>query len=229
MATVDFHYIEDQELGGMGWIPIKQPKFNASTGFGVAHDTMEHFTLDGTVESEIMAFGSIFYIRVETGVIHERNFSGRSAGEILAGDISGFFGRAWSDDGRSSVLKAYEGRPRHLDSCLEHDLEECTRHAMRLLRDEIGDYGSATEWTDFRAANPSIEDNLKRWIRAGYWKCKARYKGASCHDLGDAYRQLAEQVNAIKYPDEGDRLRCTVQIEGKRPAIYVTHNNAWAL
>lgn len=228
MATVEFHYSEDQEYGSMGWIPLKQPKFNASEGLGVAHDTMEHFTLDGTMEEEMLAFGSIFYIRVETGQLLQNNYSDRSCGKILAGDISGFFRDAWSE-GSSRVLKPYVGQPRHLESYLEHDLEECTRHTMRLLRDEIGEYGTATEWQDFRAANPDIEANLKRWIRAGYWKCKARYRGVSCHDLAEAFDRIRDKVNAIKHPNEGDRLRCTVQVKNTRPVVHVTRTESWEL
>jgi hypothetical protein len=228
MATVEFHYTEDEEYGGMGWIPLKQPKFNASEGLGVAHDTMEHFTLDGTMEEEMLAFGSIFYIRVETGLLLQNNYSGYSPGKILAGDVSGFFRNAWGE-GANRILKPYQGRPRHLESYLEHDLEELCLHAMRQLRDEIGDYGTATEWQDFRAANPSIEDNLKRWIRAGYWKCKARYRGASCHDLADAFDTLVRKVKDIKCPDYGDRLRCTVQVKGTRPVVSITRTESWAL
>jgi hypothetical protein len=228
MATVEFHYAEDQELGGMGWIPLKQLAFNASEGLGVAHDTMEHFTLDGSMEDEIMAFGSIFYIRVETGYLLQNNYSGYSPGKILAGDISGFFRNAWCA-GSNRILKPYVGRPRHLDTCLEHDLEELCREAMRYLRDEIGDYGTATEWQDFRAANPSIEDNMKRWVRAGYWKCKARYRGASCFELADAFDTIVRKVKDIKHPDCGDRLRCTVQVKDSRPVVSLTRTESWEL
>lgn len=229
MATVDFHYTEDEEYGGMGWIPIKQPKFNASEGLGVAHDTMEHFTLDGSMEDEIMAFGSIFYIRVETGLLLQNDYSGYSPGEILASDISRFFRDAWWND-VTTVLKPYVGRPRHLEPYLERDLEELCAETVRVLRAEFHeDTDGDDSWWIFKAKNLDLTQRLKRWIRAGYWKCKARYRGASCHDLAEAFDTIVREVSDIKYPDEGDRLRCTVQIEGGRPVAYVTHANAWAL
>lgn len=82
---------------------------------------------------------------------------------------------------------------------------------------------------NFRQANPNIEANIKRWIRAGYWKCKARYRGVSCHDLAEAFDQVRDKVNAIKYADYGDRLRCTVQIKGTRPVVSITRTESWEL
>jgi hypothetical protein len=210
MGTVKFHYAEDEEFGSMGWIPLKQPAFNASEGLGVAHDTMEHFTLDGSMEDEIMAFGSIFYIRVETGYLLQNNFSGYSPGKILARDISGFFRNVWCG-GQACVLKPYVGRPRHLDTCLEHDLDELCRETLLLMRAELEDEGDDA-WRTFRADNLDLTQRLKHWIRAGYWKCKARYRGASCFELADAFDTIVREVKSIKGLEEGERLHCTVRL-----------------
>jgi hypothetical protein len=224
MGTVKFRYAEDEEFGSMGWIPLSQPAFNASEGLGVAHDTMEHFTLDGTMEEEMLAFGSIFFIRVETGYLLQNNYSGYSPGKILAGDVSGFFRNAWCG-GQACVLKPYVGRPRHLDTCLEHDLDELCRETLRLIRAELDD--DDADWRGFKANNLDLTQRLKHWIRAGYWKCKARYRGASCFELADAFDTIVRDVNAIKHMEEGERLHCTVRLtkvrqNDFRPVVKLT-------
>lgn len=63
-----FEWREDQELGGYGWIMKGQPTFNASTGLGIAHDTLEHFANRyGSIADEMLAFGAILRVRVEGG------------------------------------------------------------------------------------------------------------------------------------------------------------------
>lgn len=217
MPSVIFEWAEDRELGGHGWIPQVQPNFNASQGFGVAHDTLEHFDLKaGTLEEELMAFGSIFYIRVDSGHLMGRSPYARSAGYILAGDLCRFLQDHWWLQG-GRVLRAYEGRPRHMPD-LEGDLDEAIHETMRQLREEMDD----KDYREFKQANPTIKDDLRRWIRAGYWKCKARYGGVAGWRLAEAFDIIERKVDAHKYAEEGDRLRVTVRVSQAVPAVTVT-------
>jgi hypothetical protein len=214
---VTFEWGEDRELGGHGWIPVDQPNFNASQGFGVAHDTLEHFDLKaGTLEEELMAFGSIFYIRVDSGHMMGRSPMARSPGYIMAGDLCRFLCDAWWR-GEHRVLKAYQGRPRHMPD-LEADLDEAIHETMKQLRDELDDEQA---YRDFKRANPTIKDDLRRWIRAGYWKCKARYGGAPGWRLAEAFDAIEQAVDRHNYAEEGDRLRVTVRMSQAVPAVNV--------
>lgn len=218
MPSVTFQWGEDQEFGGHGWIPVDQPKFNASQGFGVAHDTMEHFNLKaGTFEEELMAFGSIFYIRVGPGHLMASNRYTQSPGKVLAGDLSRFLMEQWYQGARQ-VVQPYNGRPRHMPD-LEGDLDEAMHHTMRMLRDELGD---EREFSDFKRANPTIKDDMRRWIRAGYWKCKARYGEVSEWRLAEAFDIIQAKVDQVRYAEEGDRLRVTVRMSKAVPVVTVT-------
>lgn len=224
MPSVTFYWQEDAEYGGFGWVPAEQPKFNASKGFGVAHDTLEHFDLKaGTLEEELMAFGSIFYIRVDTGLMMERNIFAKSPGEILSGDISRFLRDRWSEvQGR--VLKPFTGRPRHLDD-LESDLDEAVLEAKKELREHEFD---PDDWRAFNNANPTVWEDLRRWIRAGYWKCKRRYRGVRNYELASAFCQIEREVDRIS-ADIHDRLKVTVRMSRKMPKVIVKHIPEWDL
>lgn len=220
MPSLTFKWALDDDFGEFGWVPIDQPKFNASRGMGVAHDTLEHFDVaSGTLEEELMAFGSIFYIRVQSGHLMERNPYSTSPGEVLAGDLSRFLTDQWYQGRNAQVIQTHPGRPRHLPD-LESDLDESVTATMRMLADDLGD----DAMREFRQANPNVRKDLRRWIRAGYWKCKAKYGSAPGWRLAEAFDTIAREVDALKHNDEGDELRVTVRLAkaNHAPTVKVT-------
>ena len=163
MIRCDFVFGEDSEFGTDGWIPKANLDFNAMNGMGVAHDTMEHFNLgEGTLEEEFLAFGSMFYIRVEGGYFHNYTRSHLRPVDHLSSDLAKFsIEKFWQGNGL--VLNDMTWRPRHLEFW-ENDLEELVQETMRLIRSEMDE----PDYRVFRRVNPNFESLLKRWIRRGW-------------------------------------------------------------
>jgi hypothetical protein len=205
LIQLDFVYAEDQEYGGDGWIPKIMPKFNASQGLGVAHDAMEHFNVAaGTLEEEILAFGAMLYMRVETGWFCQQG-SYQRAGNILGGDLARFLSDHWHQGG---MLRMVKGRPRHLEDDMEEELDSVIEETRRQLRGELGD----DDWHQFQRDTIDVWNRLRRWMRQGYWQCKRRYRGASNHDLAYAFTQIRDAVDKIKFPELGEELHVRLSI-----------------
>lgn len=205
LIQLDFVYAEDQEYGGEGWIPKLMPHFNASQGLGVAHDAMEHFNVAaGTLEEEILAFGSMLYMRVETGWFYQQG-SYHRAGTVLGGDIARFLCDRWQ---AGEMLRMAKGRPRHLEDDMEEELDSIIDETRRQLRGELDD----ADWRQFQRDTIDVWNRLRRWMRRGYWMAKRRYRGASNHDLAYAFSEIRNTVDRIKYPELGEELHVRLSI-----------------
>ena len=206
---LDFVYANDEEYGGDGWIPKLMPKFNASQGLGVAHDTMEHFDVTaGTLEEEILAFGSMLYLRVETGWFYQQG-SYHTPASTLGGDLARFLSDRWH---AGEMLKKVTGRPRHLDDDMEHELAEIIRETKRHLKSELEE----ADWRQFKYDTIDVWNRVTRWMRQGYWRSVKRFDGASNHELAYCFTTIRDTVDKIKFPDLGEELHVSIHIERGR-------------
>lgn len=219
LVQLDFAYGIDNN-GSEGWIPKLQPEFDAMSGLGVAHDSMEHFNIAaGTLEEEFLAFGSMLYIRVESGWFHYNN--NFSAAKNMAGDLSRFIYDRWMNEGEQ--LKPVKGRPRHLDETLEYELNEIARETRRLIGEEF-EYDTPESYAEFKAANINLSARIKQWIRQGYWKAKRRYRDASTFDLAECFTQIRDKVEKLtKYAQEGEELQVRVKVSRGRAIPTIKH------
>lgn len=215
LVHLDFIYGEDREYGGDGWIPKLMPEFNASQGLGVAHDAMEHFNVaSGTLEEELLAFGSMLYIRVETGWFHQQG-SWQSTGAILGGDLMNFLRERWY---QGEMLRSVKGRPRHLHDDMEEELQSIIVETRRQLESELDD-----DWLKFQADTIDVWNRLRQWMRRGYWMAKRRYRGASNHEIAYCFTEIRNTVERIKWAQPGDELRIRASIRNGRMVPAVTH------
>jgi len=220
LVQLDFAYGIDNN-GSEGWIPKIQPEFDAMSGLGVAHDSMEHFNIAaGTLEEEFLAFGSMLYIRVESGWFYSNGNYGTPA-RNMASDLARFIYERWLNDGEG--LKPVKGRPRHLDETLEHDLHEIAVETKRLIGSEF-EYDPEESYAEFKAANVYLSDRIKQWIRQGYWRAKRRYRDASVYDLADCFTQIRDKVEKLtKYAQEGEELQIRVKVSRGRAIPTINH------
>lgn len=219
MIRCDFVYGHDSEFGMDGWIPKDNPTFNASAGLGVAHDAMEHFDLKaGTLEEEILAFGSIFYIRVVGGYFHNYTRSALTPADQLSGDLSRFAVDHFWRTNKGRVLSDPGIRPRHIDGW-EDELEETAVETIAQIRSDLDD----AEYREFRRANPDFKALLKRWIRRGYAMCAKKYQRVEPHRLSDTFADIERSVEEIKYAEHGDELSVTIRIKNGWPQQKLEH------
>jgi hypothetical protein len=86
-----FEWVGDHDRGA-GWRPEGMPDLDPLRGFGVAHDAMEHFSIDSDIRNEGVAFGVILWGR-EGGGWSGWNRPGvgrQTFGEIMASDLAEF-------------------------------------------------------------------------------------------------------------------------------------------
>lgn len=205
MIKVKFAWREDEQLGGFGWIPVDQPNFNASTGRGVAHDTMEHFDLtDGSVKGELLAFGSILYTRGEGGWFW-RQFNPNIAWHMGSSLVS-VFRDAFHNGERIEVPKCHV---KPLDSCMEDEIQPAIDECMKQLLSEF----RHDEYRPDAAWYASVRKAMRGWIRRGYRKAVRRYHNADAWRLTELYGDIARKVDLIGECEVGDIL--TVQISRK--------------
>lgn len=152
MFKVCFEYREDEEYGGMGWIPKAYPMFNAATGFGLVHDVLEHFPNDEPdLVGEMKAFGSMINIRWVAGWMPYKGYNNHSPEVNMGSDIGNFLRDIHNgQDGRHfrTPPKTYKIDDEYVELVIDGALKKaygCTRssfhttkkptlcHSMRLI------------------------------------------------------------------------------------------------
>lgn len=203
----EFEWAEDEELGGEGWMLKGAPYgFNVAFGLGVAHDTLEHFPNKyGGIENEMLAFGSIMYLRAEGGYWYNVG-SFRSPAESMASDVYKFL-----VEDQELQIQPRKTRKLEEDSEPELVLADMETEFCKLWESE-GYHGDPHErWT--------LEEGLQAfrkaadWIRTGYRMAVARYPG---HPSEWAYLfdQMVREVDKQhSRADYGEILRVSVDLQ----------------
>ena len=202
-----FEWRQDEEYGGEGWIMKGKPNFNASTGNGIAHDCLEHFRNDGDdLDAEMRAFGSMLWIRVETGWFFNNGRGTLSAADNLGSDIARFLEQM--QHGELNLPKP--GRTARLDDCMEDEIEAVIIEALKMANAEMQcnadeDYQPAPFERGWET------DRMIGWMRIGYRKCAQRWKHSDAHSVAYAFDQIRALVHK-QYKDGqlGDELHIAV-------------------
>ena len=188
----------DRNAEWAGWLMQGQegnfdPMFE---GYGVAHDVLEHFTdHDSGIEDEMMAFGSIFYIRVDGGY----SFNGYSGLKNLLYEIVTFLAE-----------NSFKIRPLH--GCR---INETVRDNTLALFDHDDIQGVLRDELDLRCLPPTVTLSdahnallhALRWVSKGYAKAKRRFGSwHSYHALG-LFQGIADKVDHYReFAEAGDIL-----------------------
>lgn len=228
-----FIWGEDEEYGGMGWIPIENRDFNASRGFGVAHDTIEHFrVLDrrprAVVANELMAFGSMVYGRVMGGYWGAFKPSYHSAENIVGRDLGEFVAASLTGQGRSENFQTEIIQPpnmRRLNLNMEDYLEQIRGIAIESAWDDIKQQADGYLPDIERFTDALVKERLEmamQWLRIGYRKAQFRFFNAESYDIAALFHRVEVEVDGYKSNEQGDIL--TVEIDRKRlvPRVWKT-------
>lgn len=187
-----------------GWMPAKQPHFDPlNSGFGMCHDVLEHFSdTDETIEHEMLAFGSMLYLRAESDYWAAQGGPSRvvDPGEVMSSDIYNFL---YHDTLTQGKTLADPGRTRPLDNEVEDILWRICHHVRKECEGDNGAVPIGLETLLVRACG---------WMRKGYRKAARRWNLSLNDRLSlwmNCERELDKVVKRMAF-DIGDRLIVSV-------------------
>lgn len=210
--TRKFRYLESHDTGLQCFIPVScmhVDSFNPGEGQLVAHDTLEHFLCDGTIEDELMAIGAIHYIRADLGMLSDGEMFGKRYDfDVQATDLI----EAWRDSMRSTVRPirspiAVDGHSLWSESDVATFRQRFIERAVRDYQSDAGgaQYADPEEWDAIPGACAAFFDNGIKWIRRGYRMAERRFKQRVAslnthqeqHEAGELFWRIAKSVNDL--------------------------------
>lgn len=206
IVTRTFNWTDgsDNDIAMEGWLPawFDAKNYEPSGGLGVAHDMLEHRRSDtGEWHQELMAFGSVLYVRVIGG-----NASIRLAGpESLCEELA----RLYSESGEEPNTP-----------CLPMG-----------ARTEIVGNGQASEWisrivagvknTGYFYHEEKPDTSLwGRWIAHGYRQTQRRL-GANPFMLAQTFGEIRRKVDEYKGTSTLEYPGCQLVIKADLSRAYV--------
>lgn len=209
MFTVKFVWTKDQEYGEYGWIPKDHPEFNMVSGFGLAHDVLEHFKGDTSdLNGEMRAFGAMLLIRAEGDWQPYRGYRNRPMSEDISSDLARFIReQKWSDDRLSRPPRTYK-----LNEYVEQVIADAFAETYRIVKAENEYEHDENDKITHHEAQVFLEKALG-WMRIGYRKAARRYHNAPPHYLASLFNDIECQTYKVT-GDFGDEL--VVSVSPKR-------------
>lgn len=186
-----FKYIneaQDSTVKQSGWRLENTPDFDPMClGYGVVHDAIEHYEEgEAGIENEMMAFGSIYHIRVQ-GKWWEQFGVGIDADKMMAWDIARFLHEQNFD------VKPLPFKDDEIDKALKKFFVAARAHyAERLINFHL-----------IPADTQTMEafDSACAWMQLGYIRSVNRWNGRRPKVLTKFFNSLTKLV---------DNLNCTI-------------------
>lgn len=177
-----------------GWVPVLATGMQSmlpGNGGTVAHDTLEHFRKDGTIEDELEAFGAFFYTRLENGWGSNGDFVKTLTSDIL-------------DLRRESVARALKPLSTRPDAQMSYMDETLPLLQVKLVeafdKEVVEDDSYAHKFVDNSAWAADCIHYLrrgyrlarKRWDRPEAWK-----RGGGQHTALEVFKDIERQTNNL--------------------------------
>lgn len=213
MIHTIFDWREDKEFGEDGWIMKNQPDFNISNGRGIAHDTLEHFPGKyGSLADEMLAFGSMVYMRAETGWFAQHTNLSNPA-DHLCSDLRQFILDVHYTDDRSIELAPKTYR-------LNDDTEEIISESFAKAIKECND--RRDEGDELYKSNDTTKA-MAAFIRVGYRKASRRWsRHNDAYSVSYLFDRIAKTVDEKhKRGEFGDELHVKVNTRTLEYKTYV--------
>lgn len=180
-----FEWTDNSDYGA-GWTPTFIKGADPTTGFGAAHDCLEHFPrCIGGFEGEMMAFGAMHFVRSEypwpRGDIYY-NQKGDLANFMRSGLMYG-----------EQTLNDPGSVPTNSDYIDQSTLRKMVRAAvMEILGEEADDRHNRAYY--LRKLPPDPVNRIMGWINKGVLKAEKRYAqwGISGWQATDLFMQIEE-------------------------------------
>lgn len=185
-----FEWKDDTELGA-GWVPAWNEHLDFPTsGFGAAHDVLEHFPKLGGMQGEMMAFGAMHFVR------SEYSWSRGDIYSMQVHDIANELRNCVCDD---KQLES-PGRSRLQSDYIDADsLREAVREAVIYALGELTDADFSRK--QYRRQMPSdICQRIEGWIMKGAVAAGRRYARMGVPQgwqMTDLFNQVAEKFDQV--------------------------------
>lgn len=207
-----FEWKDETELES-GWVPAWNEHLNFPTsGFGAAHDVLEHFPKLGGMQGEMMAFGAMHFVR---GDHYDWN-----SGDIYAAQMSDI-ARELVDYTWRGELPESPGRSVLSSNYIDSDrLREMVREAVVIALDEMveGD-GVEKNRAHFRRKMPSgIAQRIEGWIVKGAIAAERRYTRmgqSNGQEMAELFRRVMEDFDRVgkRGGEEGEFIDVMVNVK----------------
>lgn len=203
---------EDRELGELGYLfkdtPIISAPMVSNDGLLLAHDLIEHVNglhKIGSIDDEIEALGSSYYIRGQTGQLRRDDFGSRySPEENYASDILNLF--MYYNDGVDFKTPIPKTRACIFDEAFKEILNIGKHQIKQELENEDIDRGRLETF---------LHASL-HYLRKGYRKAKKRFPNA--YKINNLFFALADELTKwVKSPKyEGHQIELKIDFNSCR-------------
>ncbi len=192
--------VDHEITGELGWkdsrVAWHSPYGPLQGGTGLAHDSLEHFSL-ATTSDEIEAHAAMYWGRYRGGYM---NAYGRGLTlEDFGAEWTGLF-QAIASGHDLDIPK----RTRKLDDEIEEDISEIMAQGTKYIREENRD----VTWQDWKATLEIIRQNFRGWFRTGFRKAEAKFRrmGITPHQMCYLFERLGKRFEQEKCQFEGQKI-----------------------
>lgn len=194
--------IEATNYGGSGWKLTNMPTFDpCHSEHVVCHDAFEHHPDDlPNIEHEMMAFGAIYFIRVNGDWSAFKN-DWRGVHGVMFADINLFLGE------QSKWV---------ISDCDEPICGELVSHYYRQM-DKLKESLNSALLIDTLPQALSALERAFKWISKGYLRATKRWEGYTSAQVCKLFEDTTKEIEEISRKHDrkhGDRL--TVKFDTKR-------------
>lgn len=185
MIRKAFALVEHFEFGSIGLQPLDMPHADPLGGMAVAHDILEHFPGDdGGVEAELQALGASLWVRNLDEYYHQKGQFRTDPAENIAADFPELWSHVW--EGFELRLTG-KGRSRLDDSEADEIILRACDLGVKYIRDNGG---GGLPNLDYQIA-------MKRWMRVGYRRARARFRGIDRSELVWLFMEIERRAQRV--------------------------------
>lgn len=213
-------YVDDRttEFGFDGWVMRGFESLEPRTGFGIAHDVLEHLDTRLGMDAEMQAFGSIIYGRVYHNLLNAQQVFPKA----FVDDVTGFLrqGAEFCSDISVRSLTASDLEDHWwYEQCVEGFRNTLFEALIATDADYDGPICESREEALQRA------DSMAQWLRVGLIRVERRWApaGGNC-SFADCFQALVEHP-LLQRAEVGQRA--TVIVYGGQRGIEVIEHEEW--
>ena len=225
MAIVRNFVYEMDDNGLEGLRPDWFANASPTSGRGVAHDMMEHFSSQaGPVEGELDALGAALALRWEQGA----NRSLSSTEDIMARDVCSVI----LDMVREDLQVPAPKRSQKIDDELTDDtLVEGVKRGFQMAKEEFR-FDEEDAARGEALLTTELFSTLVSWLRRGYRRALKRYEAYDLHFVGNEFfSAVTKEIDRLisgSLLDYGDEVRISLEPGLNTIGLRVNGNCAYS-